>query len=174
MRIDIRDQHRNFLGSARIDDGKKPHQVMVNSSNGEEARPLNWENATDEQGAITKCIACGCREVFARKDFPQLLGLSLVIIAGLVSIIFFAYDRVLISMGVLASAVILDSLIYYFTPRCVVCYRCRTEYHEAPVSPSVEPWDLSIGEKYRPIREYLSEGELTNQPESAGEPKVNS
>jgi len=159
MRVDYRDEHRNPIGSAYLQQGKQPREITLDSPSGRKSLPLHWDNATDEEGRITKCIACGCREIFLRKDFPQVLGLTLVITAALVSIIFFAYDRVFISMGVLAGAVVVDSLIYFFTPPCIVCYRCRTEYHNTDISPKVEPWNLSIGEKYRPIRALLAEEE---------------
>ena len=169
MRVQLRDQHRHPVGSVKLKPGDHPHEVTVDGTKGEQTVPLQWENATDESGRIVRCLACGCRELFFRKDFPQKLGLTLVIAAAAVSVVLFALDDVLASMGVLAAAVIVDSLIFSLTPKCVVCYRCRTEYHGLEITPTIEPWELAIGEKYRPVRMEHAESRPASESTSISE-----
>jgi hypothetical protein len=100
---------------------------------------------------LTACPNCGCREMFIRKDFPQKLGLSIVMIAA-VAFLALAASRHRTSLGVwvLIGAVALDALLYWFVPRITVCYRCRAEFRDAPLNPEHAGYELSVGEKYRP------------------------
>jgi len=166
MRVEFKDQNRHPLGSKTLEPNDRPREVQIEGIDGPRTVDLQWEDAVDESDRIVRCVACGCRELFVRKDFPQKLGLALVIAAAAVSVIFFAFDHLLASMGVLAAAVVADSLIFSLTPKCVVCYRCRTEYHGLDIAPSIEPWELAIGEKYRPVRLADNEVEPQNSTEA--------
>ena len=98
---------------------------------------------------IDQCPACGCRDLFVRKDFPQKFGLSIVVIAG-VTFLVLAARRSNFYLGaiVLIIALLLDAAIYFFVGRVTVCYKCRAE-HRGPINPKHEPFELSIAEKYR-------------------------
>jgi cell division protein FtsW (lipid II flippase) len=99
---------------------------------------------------LTQCPHCGCRELFVRKDFPQKLGLAIVIVAA-VAFIVLAASRTTFWIGalVLVAAVVVDLVLYLFVPRITVCYRCRAEFRDVPVNPEHEGYDLAVGEKYR-------------------------
>jgi len=75
---------------------------------------------------LTICPKCGCKDLFIRKDFPQKLGMSIVI-----------------------AAAVLDALLYWFVPKITVCYRCRAEFRDVPINPDHEAYELAVGEKYR-------------------------
>lgn len=98
---------------------------------------------------IHRCPHCGGGELYVRKDFPQKLGLALVVIAGLASVVLFAMDRLLASMGVLIAVLIVDAAIYGFVPRLTACYRCRAEIRDHPLNPGHAGFDLATAEKYR-------------------------
>ena len=99
---------------------------------------------------LEQCPACGCRDLFIRKDFPQKLGLSIVVVAG-VTFLALAASRQRFYLGalVLLAAVLLDALLYWFVPKITVCYRCRAEFRDHPINPEHEGFELAIGEKYR-------------------------
>ena len=99
---------------------------------------------------LTQCPKCGCRDLFIRKDFPQKLGLSVVIIAG-VAFLVLASSRGHFYLGVyvLLAAAIIDAALYAFVPKITVCYRCRGEFRDVPVNPEHEGYELAVGEKYR-------------------------
>src|SRR5687767_14520499 len=40
---------------------------------------------------LTACPACGCRDLFIRKDFPQKLGLAIVGVAGVAFLVLAAW-----------------------------------------------------------------------------------
>lgn len=150
MRIAVNDINREPLGTAVIDETARPATISLERTN----RPieLQWEGAIDEQGRLRRCPVCGCREIFKRKDFPQRLGLLLVVGTIIAAVVLIALWQVLWAMGVLLAAVVVDRIICVFTGECLVCYRCRSEFRGVTVDRSHEAWDLAIGEKYRPIR----------------------
>jgi len=99
---------------------------------------------------LNQCPNCGCRDLFVRKDFPQKLGLSIVLIAGLTFLVL-AASRSSFYLGavVLLVAVIIDATIYRMVGRVTVCYRCRSEFRGVPINPRHEAFELAIAEKYR-------------------------
>jgi hypothetical protein len=99
---------------------------------------------------LSECPQCGCKDLFIRKDFPQKLGLSIVVIAG-VAFLALAASRNHFYLGVyvLLAAAVIDALLYWFVPRITVCYRCRAEFRDVRVNPEHEGFELAIGEKYR-------------------------
>jgi hypothetical protein len=99
---------------------------------------------------LSVCPSCGCRDLFIRKDFPQKLGLSIVIIAAMTFLVL-ASSRQYFYLGacILVAAAIIDALLYWFVPKITVCYRCRAEFRDAPLNPAHHGFELAIAEKYR-------------------------
>ena len=91
--------------------------------------------------------------MFIRKDFPQKLGLSVVVIAA-VAFLALASSRQHFYLGVivLLVAVVIDTALYWLVPRITVCYRCRGEFRNVPLNPDHEGFELAIGEKYRQVK----------------------
>ena len=120
---------------------------------------------TDPPQALTACPNCGCRDLFIRKDFPQKLGLSIVIIAA-VAFLALASSRQRFYLGaiVLLAAVLIDAALYWFVPKITVCYRCRGEFRDVPLNPLHEGYELAIGEKYRTARIMQSQVESRVEP----------
>ena len=99
---------------------------------------------------LRTCPNCGCSDLFVRKDFPQKLGLVIVILAA-VSFLVLAASRASFYLGaiVLVVAAFIDAVIYLFVGRVTVCYRCRAEFRDVPINPEHEAFELSVAEKYR-------------------------
>ncbi len=104
-------------------------------------------DAMRERNMVDRCAICGCEELFIRKDFPQRLGLLIVIVFGLAAIYYFRID-VRIAWSILAGAVLLDLAIYAFVGRVTTCYACRAEYRKVTPNPRHEGFDLATSEKY--------------------------
>ncbi len=100
-----------------------------------------------KEGTVDACAVCGCRELFIRKDFPQGVGLAVVIIAGALSIYFFR-SNFMVSYAILAAAIAFDFVLYLLTGRVTTCYACRAEYRKVGQNPSHEAFDLATSEKY--------------------------
>lgn len=97
---------------------------------------------------MTRCVLCDGLEFFVRRDFPQRLGLGLVIVFGIIASVFYAYENILATYATLASLVLIDAIIFLFVGRVTVCYRCRAEYRGLVYNPDHEGFDLATSEKY--------------------------
>ena len=99
---------------------------------------------------LSACPACGCRDLFVRKDFPQKLGLAVVVAAGLAFLVLAARGATFyIGVWVLIGAALLDAVLYFFVPRVTVCYRCRATFRHVSPNPRHGPFELAVAEKYR-------------------------
>lgn len=112
-----------------------------------QVHPMHITASIRERQLVDQCVVCQCRELFIRKDFPQRVGLAVVVVFGLAAIYYFTVN-VLIGWGILAAAVIIDLLIYAFIGRVTSCYACRAEYRKCPLNPAHEGFDLATSEKY--------------------------
>jgi hypothetical protein len=103
------------------------------------------------QSILTECPCCHCRDLFVRKNFPQKLGLTIVVLAG-VAFLFLAANPTTFHLGVyiLLIPVVIDGLLYFFVGKLTVCYRCRAEF-AGPTNPDHHGFDLATGEKYRSV-----------------------
>jgi hypothetical protein len=108
---------------------------------------LNQRQTTS--APLTSCPSCGCRDLFIRKDFPQKLGLSLVIMAAGAFVILAAWRATFwIGAVVLVVAALVDAVIYALVGKLTVCYRCRSEF-AGPLNPDHDGFELATAEKYR-------------------------
>jgi hypothetical protein len=157
VRIDLRNLKREPLFTATVDN-KDPASVVkppepsgagAEGGSGQEVY-LNWDGALDDRGHLRRCPVCGCRELFTRKDFPQVTGFVIVVAAAVIAMVLFVgFRQVLAGVAILAAVAIVDLLIYFFTGRLLVCYRCRSEFRDVPIGSEQRGWDLATGEKYR-------------------------
>jgi hypothetical protein len=100
---------------------------------------------------LSECSKCGCKDLFIRKDFPQKLGLAIVVVAAVAFLVLASSRRYFyLGVAVLVAAALIDAVMYFFVPKITVCYRCRAEFRNVPINPAHEGFELAIGEKYRP------------------------
>jgi len=109
---------------------------------------IRIEEALVHRGELTRCAVCDGSEFFIRKDFPQRLGMALVVLFGLVASVFYYYENIPATFGTLASLVVIDAVIYLIVGRVTVCYRCRAEYRGLPPDSRFGGFDLATSEKY--------------------------
>ena len=100
-----------------------------------------------QDNTVDACVVCNCKELFIRKDFPQALGLTIVVVFGLAAIYYFR-TNVLFAWSILGAAIIIDLLIYAVLGRVTTCYACRAEYRKAHLNPNHDGFDLAKSEKY--------------------------
>ncbi|MBX3394761.1 MAG: hypothetical protein KF841_05295 [Phycisphaerae bacterium] len=101
-----------------------------------------------DERRVVRCACCPGREFFIRKDFPQRLGLILVIVFGIIASCFYYMKNIPMTFVVLASLVLVDAIIYLVVPSVTVCYRCRAEYRRVGYNPEHAGFDLATSEKY--------------------------
>ncbi|MEX2214404.1 MAG: hypothetical protein WD768_09770 [Phycisphaeraceae bacterium] len=158
MIIDVHNRERQRQFRVTVDAKDPPPVVKVpegepsesaTSTGGAKDVYLEWDGAFDDEHHLRCCPVCGCRELFARKDFPQVTGFAIVLAAAVVAVALFGARNVIWGVVVLGVVVIIDAIIYLFSGRCLVCYRCRSEFRDTPIRPSHPGWELATGEKYR-------------------------
>ncbi len=104
-------------------------------------------DAMRRESIVDRCAVCGATEMFVRKDFPQGLGLAIVIVFGLAALYAFRESEFL-AWGILGSAMLLDFVIYLVIGKATTCYACRAEYRKCKLNPNHDGFDLATSEKY--------------------------
>lgn len=109
---------------------------------------LSVDEAAVESRSVTSCPLCNGIEFFVRKDFPQKIGLGLVVLFGLIASVLYYYHRVAATFAVLGALVIIDAFVYVLVGRVTACYRCRAEFRNVAYNPNHKGFDLATSEKY--------------------------
>jgi hypothetical protein len=90
--------------------------------------PLATSDALRADATVDRCPVCRGADFYIRKDFDPKIGLTVVIIGALVSATFYWFGRDLIAYGILASAALIDLVVYGRLKDITVCYRCHSEF----------------------------------------------
>lgn len=90
--------------------------------------PLNISEALRLDRAVDRCPVCDGADFYGRKDFDPKVGLTVVIIGAFISGVFYWFGRDLIAYSILASAALIDLVVYGRLKDLTVCYRCHTEF----------------------------------------------
>ena len=64
------------------------------------------------EGRLKRCVVCRSSDLFIRKDFPQRLGLALVVVGFLASTVAWYYYQILIAFGILFATAAIDVVLY--------------------------------------------------------------
>ena len=118
--------------------------------------------AIDGSGGIWSCAVCGHPELFTRRDLPQKIGVSVVIIAAILA----PWTNYLS----LVAAALIDCALYFLMPSVATCYVCLSEHRGYGPAPTHPRYDPEIADRVRfgdkavmgvPMRE----GGTANAPE---------
>ena len=134
----------------------------------EAARALRCPACGDERpvapdafrgGDLSACAVCGTTDFYRQKDFPQALGLAIVVAGFAVSTVFWYYERPLWTYAILLASALLDLVLYYKVPDVTICYRCLAQYRGPGANPggAFAHFDLAVGERYRQERLRVEE-----------------
>jgi uncharacterized protein (DUF983 family) len=93
--------------------------------------PLALTDDVRADRAIDRCPVCSGADFYIRKDFDPKVGLAVVIVGAIVSGIFYWFGRDIIAYGILASAALIDLVVYGRLKDVTVCYRCHSEFRGA-------------------------------------------
>ena len=89
---------------------------------------LHVTDAVRADRVVDRCLVCEGADFYIRKDFDPKIGLTVVIIGALISAGFYWFGRDLIAYGILASAALIDLVVYGRLKDVTVCYRCHSEF----------------------------------------------
>jgi hypothetical protein len=99
--------------------------------------------------SIERCAVCPSTELFVRKDFPQRLGVALVVLGFIGSSIAWAYYMVWLSFAILFATALVDLALYILMGESLTCYRCQAQYRGFQESPLHGGFDLETHERFR-------------------------
>ncbi|HEV3121754.1 MAG TPA: hypothetical protein VGY53_07620 [Isosphaeraceae bacterium] len=119
---------------------------------------------------LAACAVCATEDLYTQKDFPHILGLSIVFVGIVVSCVFWAYYMPVAALGVLLATAALDLVLYYAVKDVTICYRCLSQYRGEGSNPdrAFRPFDLAVGERYRQERMRAQELRQRQQSSSTG------
>jgi DNA-directed RNA polymerase subunit RPC12/RpoP len=99
--------------------------------------------------SLSGCLICRSQDLFLRKDFPQRLGVLLVVIGFVASSIAWYYYQVILAFAILFATAGLDVLLYVVMGEALVCYRCGAHYRNVANLQGHGGFDLETHERYR-------------------------
>lgn len=116
------------------------------------------------------CVVCGNHELYKKKDFPQWLGMTILIGAVILSTFTYLWYEKWWTWGFLVGSALIDGGLYLLVGDVLVCYRCDAQYRGVAANHAHQPFEISIGERYRQERirrERLKQGSGVRSQESA-------
>ncbi len=100
---------------------------------------------------INQCLVCPSTDLYARKDFPQRLGVGLVVVAVVGSCIAWANYEVIWAFAILFGTALIDLVLYIAMGESLTCYRCGAQYRGFEEIELHGGFDLETHERYRQL-----------------------
>jgi hypothetical protein len=98
---------------------------------------------------LERCLICPSRDLYLRKDFPQRLGVLIVVLGFAASTVTWAYSRPIWTFAILFATALVDVVLYLVMPSALVCYHCGAQYRNLPTGAGYPGFELEIHERYR-------------------------
>ena len=98
---------------------------------------------------LPTCVVCGCHEFYKRKDFPQWLGMTILIAACVLSVLTYYWYEKWWTWSILIGSAIIDGGMFLMVGDVLVCYRCQAHYRGFTTTAAHLPFEITIGERYR-------------------------
>jgi hypothetical protein len=113
-----------------------------------EAKPAGSPAGPDLQA----CAVCGCPDLYKKKDFPHTVGLLLLVAAFAASAVTYLLYMPVATWAILIGTAVFDGVLYLLVGDALVCYRCGAHHKGFAAAPRHEPFEITIGERYRQER----------------------
>ena len=113
---------------------------------------------------INRCLVCPSTELFARKDFPQRLGVALVVIGFVGSSIAWFNYQVLLTFAILFVTALIDLALYIVMGESLTCYRCHAQYRGFEEIEKHGGFDLETHERYRQMAARMKDRKSDSLP----------
>lgn len=108
-------------------------------------------------GEVRRCLVCPSTDLFVRKDFPQWLGVTIVVVGFAVSCVTWYHYWVYATFAVLFATALADVVLYLVMGEALVCYRCGAEYRGTAGLDKHGGFNLETHERYRQLKARLAE-----------------
>jgi hypothetical protein len=109
--------------------------------------PIEPETVTPD--GLRQCLVCGSRDLFVRKDFPQRLGVCLVVVGFIASSIAWHFYMLELTFGILFVTALIDVVLYLVVGQALVCYRCHAQYRGVEGIEQHAAFSLETHERHR-------------------------
>lgn len=108
-------------------------------------------------GAVHRCLVCPSTDLYVRKDFPQQLGVAIVVVGFAISCVTWYFYWTAATFGVLLATALVDVVLYAFVGNALMCYRCEATYRGVEGLDEHGGFDLETHERYRQESARLAE-----------------
>lgn len=102
-----------------------------------------------DNGEIKQCVVCSSDELFVRKDFPQRLGLLIVVLGFAGSSVTYFFHHLYWTYAILFATALVDVVLYVWMGNVLECYRCHAQFRDMPGLEDRDPFNLEVQERYR-------------------------
>ncbi len=100
-------------------------------------------------GRLSRCLVCPSTDLFVRKDFPQRVGVGIVILGIVASCVTWGYSLPIATFAILSATALVDVVLYLIVPDALMCYRCGAQYRLAEGMGRHGAFNLETHERYR-------------------------
>jgi DNA-directed RNA polymerase subunit RPC12/RpoP len=108
---------------------------------------------------LRRCVVCPSEELFVRKDFPQRLGVGIVVVGIVLSTIAWYYHQIYLTYGIFFATAAIDFVLWLVMGNVLQCYRCQAQYRGIAGLDRFGGFDLETHEKHRQQLARLAEAQ---------------
>jgi DNA-directed RNA polymerase subunit RPC12/RpoP len=111
---------------------------------------------------VHRCVVCPSEELYVRKDFPQRLGVAIVVVGILFSTVAWYYRQVYLTYGIFFATAAIDFVLWLVMGNMLQCYRCQAQYRGVEGLEQHGGFDLETHEKHRQQLARLAQAGVTD------------
>jgi hypothetical protein len=104
---------------------------------------------TAESGAVEECLVCTSRDLFVRKDFPQQVGVGIVVVGIVASSLAWLQHMTILTFVILFATALVDLVLYLVVGDALLCYRCGATFRNVERMEEHAGFNLEMHERYR-------------------------
>jgi hypothetical protein len=98
---------------------------------------------------LRRCLVCPSTDLFVRKDFPQRLGVTIVVLGIVASSVAWGFALPIATFGILFATAAIDVVLYLVVSDALMCYRCGAQYRHGQGVSEHGAFNLETHERYR-------------------------
>lgn len=104
---------------------------------------------TATSGTVDACLVCSSRDLFVRKDFPQQVGVGIVVVGIVASSLAWLQHMTILTFAILFATALVDLVLYLLVGDALLCYRCGATYRNVEGMEEHPGFNLETHERYR-------------------------